>query len=979
MGKIQWKKYGGLVEKILLCGILLFMILFAFMEFKQNNQKRIVSQNLNYVEDATVQSANRIHDIFTSAQKSINMLADLYGQKMESENVDLEELQSLALESPFENIEFVGRDGIYRGLCADMADVSHREYFRKGMEGKSGMDVVLDSKIKNENVVVFYSPLIYKNEIAGVLMGYFRSGQMREVLTNTVFGREVRSFICLNDGTTISYTNRGFETKNIFDYFGEGGKVEPECLSELAEALQKGQSYGFSYHGDIGIGSAFLTDLPDSEWMILQTFPAEVNWSMTKSADSAGVILQTELIAIFAGYIILLILMNWKQRRALISEKQEAEQIVEAVNRLFARFMIVDLQNDTYRHMKEIAPPYREMSASGNFSEYVALFRKRLKEEGNDDSIADMITGTYIREHLKDATPYLQFEYQTKKEGAACWENIAILCLNREEGIVKTVLFAFQDVTLLKKEELRNQMALKDAYHAAEEANHAKSEFLSRMSHDIRTPMNAIIGMTAIASMHVEEPAKVMDCLNKINVSGTHLLGLINEILDMSKIESGKLNLCEEEFNLCETIENLLAMFHPQIDEKKQQLQVNIENLQHEEVIGDSQRLLQIFVNIMGNAIKFTPDGGMISLRISEKDSSAHGMGYYQFVFEDTGIGMPADFIEKIFEPFARADESRSGKTGTGLGMSIARTIACMMNGDIKAESAPGEGSRFTVTVYLKLSSRNEDYESLRNHSVLVVDDDSSDSENTMNLLASIGMLSESVQSGSEAVKRLLAAKSEKREFSAVILDWEMPDKDGVETAREIRETVGDKLPIIILSAYDWSVIEKEAQEAGVNAFISKPIFKSRLLYLMKNLLEPEIRSVDTVNLLSEQKTGRHVLVVEDNELNKEIAMELLTEAGLYVHTEEDGKKALDHLLAMPPGTYNCVLMDIQMPNMNGYEATKAIRASGREDLKTLPIIAMTADAFSEDVQKAKDSGMNGHIAKPIEITKLMKILEQWL
>lgn len=530
----------------------------------------------------------------------------------------------------------------------------------------------------------------------------------------------------------------------------------------------------------------------------------------------------------------------------------------------------------------------------------------------------------------------------------------------------------------------RKNKELEDEVEMERRANQAKTTFLSSMSHDIRTPMNAIMGMTAIASMHTDDPERMKDCLDKITVSSQHLLGLINEVLDMSKIESGKVSLSEEEFNLSKPVDDMLTIFQPQIKMKKQELEINIEDIVHENVAGDCMRLQQVFVNFMGNAVKFTPEGGQIALRIQEKKSDILGCGCYEFVFEDSGIGMEEEFVKHMFEPFSRAADSRTGKIeGTGLGMSIAKNIVQMMHGNIQVESEVGKGSKFTVTVYLKLCQEEELEETeLSGLQVLVVDDDRPTCENVCQMLEGVGMIPEFVLNGDTAISKVLERQKESGHYAVIIMDWKMPGKDGVETTRAIRRQIEDSTPIIILSAYDWSVIEQEAREAGVNGFISKPLFKSRLIYAIKQILLKEDRQEEVKEegiLLDRSYTDKRVLLVEDNELNREIAEELLGMTGLEVEKAYDGKQAVDCVLEHEEGYYDMIFMDIQMPNMNGYDAVTAIRNSGRPDLTTLPIVAMTADAFKEDVQRTRAVGMNDHIAKPIEVERLLRCLEMWL
>jgi signal transduction histidine kinase/DNA-binding response OmpR family regulator/type II secretory pathway pseudopilin PulG len=545
---------------------------------------------------------------------------------------------------------------------------------------------------------------------------------------------------------------------------------------------------------------------------------------------------------------------------------------------------------------------------------------------------------------------------------------------------------AVKTINKMAEDEKRQAELLREALEQAEAANQAKSSFLSNMSHDIRTPMNGIIGMTAIAGTHLDDKERLADCLHKITVASKHLLGLINEVLDMSKIESGKVDLMEEMFNLSDLIDNLLSMSKQQLEEHHHELKVSINNVVHEKVIGDSLRLQQIFMNLMSNAIKYTPDGGTIKLTISERNIHEKKNAFYEIVFEDNGIGMKEEFIGQIFEPFTREEDGRSkGIQGTGLGMPIARNIARMMGGDIQVESKLGEGSKFTVTFYLALQEEEDvTYEEFVDLPVLVTDDDPLSCESTCNILNELGMESEWVLSGPEAVERILQRHEQQDDFFAVIIDWKMPGMDGIETTKNIRQAVGADVPIIILSAYDWSDIEQEARRAGANAFISKPLFKSRIIHLFNNLVcgtqeeqqegDGQLTSFEHLDL-----SGKHILLVEDNDLNAEIATEILQMTGVSVDWEENGAKAVDKITSMPPDSYDLVLMDVQMPVMNGYEATRAIRALDREDTKKLPIIAMTANAFAEDIQAAKGAGMNAHIAKPLDLDMLVKVLEKWV
>ena len=527
------------------------------------------------------------------------------------------------------------------------------------------------------------------------------------------------------------------------------------------------------------------------------------------------------------------------------------------------------------------------------------------------------------------------------------------------------------------------QMLLRKSAAAAEAANKAKSAFLFNMSHDIRTPMNAIVGLTAIAGANIESQDRVIECLSKITESSRHLLGLINEVLDMARIESGKMTLAQEDFNLSELVDNLITLTKPVLDEHKHNFDIHINHIEHEAVCGDSLRIQQVFVNLMSNAIKYTPDGGNITFSIEEKPNGFSELGCYEFTIEDNGIGMSPEFQKIMFDPFSRADDHRTTRVqGTGLGMAISRNIVNLMNGNIKVESTLHKGTKITVTIYLELQEKEKEQDrNLMNLPVLVVDDDKTCCESTVATLKEIGITGEWVLSGREAVERCYAHHELKNDYFAVILDWKMPDMDGIETARQIRKRIGKEITIIVLTSYEFSEIEEEAKAAGVDAFIAKPLFRSRLTATLRQFTSgrKEKTARNYLDELSEADyTGKRILLVEDNELNREIAVEILQMTGAEVETAENGKIAVEKVEASPKGLYDLIFMDIQMPVMNGYEATAAIRSLPGEQGK-LPIVAMTANAFAEDVQLAKNTGMNGHIAKPLDMNKLNDVLENWL
>lgn len=544
--------------------------------------------------------------------------------------------------------------------------------------------------------------------------------------------------------------------------------------------------------------------------------------------------------------------------------------------------------------------------------------------------------------------------------------------------ILLTLTIIFAKYFRMTQHQIRE---LNTARKTAENATKAKSEFLSNMSHDIRTPMNAIVGMTAIATANIDNKQQVHTCLKKISLSSKHLLGLINDILDMSKIESGKMTLNMDQISLREVMDSIVNIVQPQIKAKKQHFDVFIQDIEVENVYCDGVRLNQILLNFLSNAIKFTPEGGIIQTSLYEEESPK-GENYIRvhLIVKDNGIGMTPEFQQKIFESFVREDNKRIHKTeGSGLGMAITKHIIDAMDGTIELQSEPDKGTEFHVTLDLEKAFVTEEDMILPEWNILVVDDDEQLCKSTVSSIKTIGMKADWTLDGETAIKMITERYKKFNEYQIILLDWKLPGIDGIETARQIRKQLGDDVPILLISAYDWSEIESDAREAGINGFISKPLFKSTLYYGLKQYM------VDDNNSASENITdnksdfkGAKVLVAEDNELNWEIAYELLSELGLDMEHAEDGKICCDKFKASSEGYYSAILMDIRMPVMNGYEATETIRALNRSD-SDIPIIAMTADAFSEDIKKCLESGMNAHIAKPIDIKEVARLLDKYL
>lgn len=514
----------------------------------------------------------------------------------------------------------------------------------------------------------------------------------------------------------------------------------------------------------------------------------------------------------------------------------------------------------------------------------------------------------------------------------------------------------------------------------ATEASKAKSEFLANMSHDIRTPMNAIVGMTAIATAHIDDREQVKNCLRKITISSKHLLGLINDVLDMSKIESGKLTLTTEQLSLKDFFDGIVSIMQPQVKEKKQNFDICVENNLTENVWCDGVRLNQVLLNLLSNATKYTPEGGCIQLSLFE-EKSPKGEAYVQIhiIVKDNGIGMSPDFLKKLFEPYSRADRTRVHKTeGAGLGLAITKYIVDAMEGTIDVQSKLDKGTEFHITLDFEKASTMEVDMVLPPWNMLVVDDDDLLCQTTVNVLKSIGIKAEWTLSGEKAIELVIQHHKKRDDYQIILLDWKLPVMNGIQVAKEIRRNLGNEIPILLISAYDWSEFETEAREAGVSGFISKPLFKSTLFYSLRQYMGSE-EIQDQILQQNINMSGRRILLAEDNELNWEIANELLSDLGVELDWAENGQICLEKFQKSPEGYYHVILMDIRMPHMTGYEATKAIRGLNHPDALSVPIIAMSADAFSEDIQHCLECGMNAHIAKPIDIIELTRLLRRYL
>ena len=672
---------------------------------------------------------------------------------------------------------------------------------------------------------------------------------------------------------------------------------------------------------------------------------------------------------------LMVLLLQSRADKDALKETQKRMGIITALGTAYDSIMLLDLKKNTVETLKDVPGEEQYKRIRPMQREEMLRCTQAIVAEPYRAEYLEFMDATTMTARLKKHTS-LVFTGRTVHD--LWFTTLLIPQRTDDDGSVTAVLVATRDTTAEKQTEQKQQDALRSALAAAEHANKAKTVFLNSMSHDIRTPMNAILGFTALATTHLDNAELVKDYLQKISVSGQHLLSLINDVLDMSRIESGTIKLDNAPVHLPDVLHDLRTIIQGNISAKQLDLYVDTQDIQHEDIITDKLRLNQILLNIVGNAVKFTPAGGTINIRVMEKPCPRSGCTTYVFSVKDNGIGMSQEFQQHVFDSFAREQTvTRSGIQGTGLGMAITKNIVDMMGGTITLKSEQGKGSEFTVTLDCKISktqTKSQLIPELRGARALVVDDDAQTCMSVSKMLRQIEMTADWTTSGKEAILRAQEAHEQGRDFKAYIIDWLMPDMNGIETVRRIRKVIEPGTPIIILTAYDWSDIEQEAREAGVTAFVGKPLFMSELRAVLTHTqTEPQPMQMPQ----HAGYAGKKVLLVEDNALNREIATAILEQAGLQVDSVEDGTDAVARMNTAAEDQYDLILMDVQMPRMDGYTATRKIRAMDDPRKANIPIVAMTANAFDEDRKKAFAAGMNAHVAKPIDMAVLSHTLDE--
>ena len=860
-----------------------------------------------------------------------------------------------------------------------------------GETGYLGLQTNLDEKLAHDEDVVVNTALPGKPQMLAficpetqgsyrgfaydaIAISYYNDAVLR-LLDNSAFEGNASNYVIYPDGRVVidNSVNRKETIYNFIAMLRSYSDLSEEQILELSNAFAQGSSGnlrvtlgGISYYL-VYEGTAV------QNWTMLGLVPVRV---VNASLDKLWFHTIQIVAGITVGMAVLVILLIVRRSHTTLRRKNtEISYRDELFQKLSLNvddvFLMLDAETSKADYVSPnierlLGIPWREVRQDACV--LATLYPNGFPERDKN----------YLKGLLSGQQREWDFEFEHRETKERRWFHI-IAMGSEVEGRAKYIL-VMSDRTADKQV---NQ-ALSDAVAAAETANRAKSTFLSNMSHDIRTPMNAIIGFTTLALSNIDDTERVKDYLAKTLASSNHLLSLINDVLDMSRIESGKIHLEEVEVNLSDVLHDLKTIVSGQIFAKQLELYMDVMDVTDEDVYCDKTRLNQILLNLLSNAIKFTPAGGTVSVRVRQLAGKVHGCGQYEFRIKDNGIGMSQEFAQKIFEPFERERTSTVSRIqGTGLGMAITKNIVDMMGGTIEVQTAQGKGTEFTVCVPMRAQTEQRPVEKiteLEGLKALVVDDDFNTCDSVTKMLVKVGMRAEWTLSGKEAVLRARQSIEMSDVYHAYIIDWRLPDMNGIEVTRQIR-SLHDDTPIIILTAYDWSDIEVEAKAAGVTAFCSKPMFMSDLRETLMSALGQ--RPADAVQRLLPEKNadfkGKHILLVEDNELNREIAQEILREYGFLVDSAENGAVAVEKVSTAAPGSYDLVLMDVQMPIMDGYTATRKIRALDDPARAKLPIIAMTANAFDEDRRNALESGMNGFLSKPIVIGDLVQELHKIL
>ena len=936
--------------------------------------KTVYEESVSHLTEVFHQSDNMLREL---TEKNLTYL-HMWGENLQntsSEDEIRDYIKKAQEDAGFLEFFFLSADGNYKMPTGETGYLGLQENVEE--EIRQGNDVIANASVPGKSqLLVFATPKAHGTyqgfEYDAIAIAYENS-DIVDVLDISAFDGNAQSLIVHPNGrVVIDHSSESWG--NVYNFFGllrEHSDMSEKEFNELLEKFKVGRTDAMLLNLDGGNYYLVYEKSNIQDWMFLGLVQADIVNASMNSLQRSTMLLVGVVVLCIAAFLISLIIQT--NRTNLRRKDTEILYRDELFQKLSMNVDDVFLMLDAKTYQADYVSPNAE-KLLGITAEQI---RKDIRVLGKlHPAEHEDLEKNYLEEIQVHEQREGDFKYVHLKTGEKRWfHNIA---MGSEVNGKKKYILVMSDRTSDRK---MNQ-ALSEAVRAAETANKAKSTFLSNMSHDIRTPMNAIIGFTTLAVSNIDDKKRVRDYLGKILSSSNHLLSLINDILDMSRIESGKIHLEETEVSLSDVLHDLKTIISGQIHAKQLELYMDAMDITNEDVYCDKTRLNQVLLNLLSNAVKFTPAGGTVSVRIRQYPGTVKGSELYEIRVKDNGIGMSQEFVQKIFSPFERERTSTVSRIqGTGLGMAITKNIVNMMGGTIEVLTEQGKGTEFIVRLPFRIQSKHQRIEKiaeLEGLKALVVDDDFNTCDSVTKMLVKVGMRSEWTLSGKEAVLRARQSMEMGDAFHAYIIDWRLPDMNGIEVTRQIR-SLGDDTPIIILTAYDWSDIEVEARAAGVTAFCAKPMFMSDIRDTLMTAIgqkqaEAEAEILPTAG---SDFRGKCILLVEDNELNSEIAAEILNEYGFLVDTAENGAEAVEKVKNSKPGNYDLVLMDVQMPVMNGYEATKQIRALDNPALAGITILAMTANAFDEDKKKALECGMDGFLSKPIVIEELISILQK--
>ena len=949
------------------CIVLLVFQYFGFVS------KTVYEESVSHLTEVFHQSDNMLREL---TDKNLTYL-HMWGENLQntsSEDEIRDCVKKAQEDAGFVEFYFLSADGNYKDVTGKTGYLGLQENIEE--EIRQGNDVIANAAVPGKSqLLVFATPRahgIYQGFEYDAIAIAYENSDIVNVLDISAFNENAQSFVVHPDGRVV--VNHSSESwGNVYNFFGvlrEYSDMSEKEINELSEKFKAGRIDAMLLNLD-GKSYYLVYEKSDiQDWMFLGLVQADIVNASMNSLQRSTILLVSVVVFCIAAFFISLVIQ--KSRTNLRKKDTEILYRDEMFQKLSMNVDDVFLMLDAKTYQADYVSPNVEKLLGITVEQIrkdISILGKLHPEEVEDPG-KNYLEGIQVQEQREG-----DFEYVHLKTGEKRWfHNIA---MGSEVNGKKKYILVMSDRT----SDWKMNQALSEAVRAAETANRAKSTFLSNMSHDIRTPMNAIIGFTTLAVRNIDNQKRVRDYLDKILSSSNHLLSLINDILDMSRIESGKIHLEETEVSLSDVLHDLKNIISGQIHAKQLDLYMDAMDVTNENVYCDKTRLNQVLLNLLSNAVKFTPAGGTVSVRLKQFPGTVKGSGRYEIRVKDNGIGMSPEFVKKIFSPFERERTSTVSRTqGTGLGMAITKNIVDMMGGTIEVHTEQGKGTEFIVSLPLRIQSEKHHTEKiaeLEGLKALVVDDDFNTCDSLTKMLVRVGMRSEWTLSGKEAVLRARQSMELGDAFHAYIIDWRLPDMNGIEVTRQIR-SLGDDTPIIILTAYDWSDIEVEARAAGVTAFCAKPMFMSDIRdTLMTAIGQMQAEAEGTILPAGSDFRGKCILLVEDNELNSEITVEILNEYGFMVDTAENGAEAVEKVKNSKPGNYDLLLMDVQMPVMNGYEATRQIRALNNPALAGITIFAMTANAFDEDRKKALECGMDGFLTKPIVIEELIGTLQK--